>query len=264
MKIAFYGYNAFAIESGSKKIAIDPGASFYLPDFFRPLIPRSEWKGVTHVFVTHGDPDHHWHTDRIAEISGAKVICNEKMVRIINGEKRMLGPRSKGLSFTASIKELLTVAVDGKIEVDDMQITGIKGTHGPLTVSIGPFSKTLHEGPKERFGYGEMGFQIQLNGRTLINLGDTILHLNEWKDILAPDVLMIPIGGKIAGNTMDEEDALKAVRMMKPKIVIPVHYNCGALFNRCYNPANDEMFKQEVEKMGAICTILQAGESIEI
>jgi len=101
MKIAFYGYNAFAIESGSKKIAIDPGASFYLPDFFRPLIPRSEWKGVTHVFVTHGDPDHHWHTVRIAEISGAKVFCNEKMVRIINGEKRMFGNRSKGLSLNA-------------------------------------------------------------------------------------------------------------------------------------------------------------------
>ena len=264
MNITFYGYNAFVIESGPKKIVIDPGASFYLPDFFQSLIPKSEWKGVTHVFVTHGDPDHHWHTDRVAETSGAKVICNEKMVRIVNGEKRLLGPRSKGLAFVTSIKELFTVAVDEKIEVDDMQITGIKGTHGPLTMKIGPFSKTLHEGPKERFGYGEMGFQILLHGRTLVALGDTILHLNEWENILTPDVLMIPIGGKIAGNTMDEKDALKAVWMMKPKMVIPVHYNCGALFNRCYNPANDEMFKQEVEKMGGICSILRPGESIEI
>jgi L-ascorbate metabolism protein UlaG (beta-lactamase superfamily) len=122
----------------------------------------------------------------------------------------------------------------------------------------------LHEGPKERFGYGEMGFQIQVNDRTLTNLGDTILYEDEWKKIQAPDVLMIPIGGRIPGNTMDEEEALKAVRVIKPKMVIPVHYNCGAMFNKCYTPADDKMFKKEVEKMGINCAILHKGESIEI
>jgi len=29
MKITFYGYNSFIIESGDKKIAIDPGALFF-------------------------------------------------------------------------------------------------------------------------------------------------------------------------------------------------------------------------------------------
>ena len=183
MEITFFGYNAFVIGFGTKKIAIDPGASFYLPDFFRTLIPKVEWSQITHIFVTHGDPDHHWYTDRIAEISGAKVICNEKMVRMINGQKLMLGPRSKGLAFTAPIKNIFTLAVDETIEVDEMQITGIKGTHGPLTLKFGPFSKTLHEGPKERFGYGEMGFQIQVNDRTLTNLGDTILYEDEWTKI---------------------------------------------------------------------------------
>ena len=124
MNITFYGYNTFLIEWGPNKIAIDPGASFYLPDFFKTLIPKSEWSGITHIFVTHGDPDHHWHTDRVANVSGAKVICNEQMVRTVNGEKLMLGPRSKGLSFATPIQKLYTVAVDETIIVDDLEITG--------------------------------------------------------------------------------------------------------------------------------------------
>ena len=262
MKISFYGYNAFVISCGTKKMAIDPGASFYLPDLFGTLIPKVEWSQITHIFVTHGDPDHHWQTDRMAEVAGAKVICNEKMVREINGQRLMLGPRDRGLVFTTPIKNLSTLAVDETIEVDGMQITGIKGTHGPLTMKFGPFSKTFHEGPDERFGYGEMGFQIQVEDRILINLGDTILHEHEWKKIRTPDVLMIPIGGRIPHNTMDEEDALKAVQIIRPKMVIPVHYNCGALLNRCYNPADDKKFKKEVEKMGVECPILHKGESI--
>ena len=62
---------------------------------------------------------------------------------------------------------------------------------------------------------------------------------SEWQNMEPCDVLMIPIGGKIAGNTMDELDALKAVKLMHPKLVIPTHYNCGAMFNSCYNPADD-------------------------
>ena len=42
MKIKFYSYNAFVIESGDKKIPIDPGALFFY--FFRltTLIPKSD------------------------------------------------------------------------------------------------------------------------------------------------------------------------------------------------------------------------------
>ena len=38
MKIKFYGYNAFLIESGDKKIAIDPGALFFYWFRFTTLI----------------------------------------------------------------------------------------------------------------------------------------------------------------------------------------------------------------------------------
>jgi L-ascorbate metabolism protein UlaG (beta-lactamase superfamily) len=51
---------------------------------------------------------------------------------------------------------------------------------------------------------------------------------------------------------------------MQPKLVIPCHYNSPALFSKKYNPADDKMFKEEVEKMGIECVILHKGESIKI
>lgn len=264
MKITHYLYNTFVIESGDKKIAIDPGALFFYFFRFTTLIPESEWKSITHIFVTHGDPDHYWHADRVAEVSNAPVIFNKTMLRNIEGKMLALGPRDKGLAFTTSFKKFHTLAVDETIELDGMSINGIKTTHGELILKLGPFSKTLKPGADERVGWGAIGFNIQLDGKTVVNLGDTLLHANEWKTINNPDVLMIPIGGKAIHNTMDVEEALQAVNIICPKRVIPCHYNCPAFFTNKYNPADDQLFKTEVEKAGCECVILHNGESISL
>ena len=49
MKITHYLYNAYVIEEGDKKVAIDPGGLFLY--FFRmtTLVPKSEWNDITHI-----------------------------------------------------------------------------------------------------------------------------------------------------------------------------------------------------------------------
>ena len=262
MKITHYLYNAFIIESGDKKIAIDPGALFFYYFRFTTLIPKSEWKSLTHIFVTHGDPDHYWHADRVAKVSNAPVICNKTMLRDVKGKALMLGPRDKGLAFTTEFNNLHTLSVDETIEIDGMTITGIKTSHGELILKLGPFSKTVRPGPDERIGWGAIGFEINLEGKKIVNLGDTLLQEKEWQSINEPDVLMIPIGGKTVHNTMDVEEAIQAVKIMRPKLVIPCHYNCPAFFSRKYNPADAQLFKREVEKTGGRCAILGMGDSI--
>lgn len=264
MKITFYGYNTFFIESGNKKIAIDPGALFLY--FFRltPLIPKSIWPGVTHILVTHGDPDHYWHMDRVAKASNAKIVCNKTMVKKINGNPLMLGARSKGLAFTMPMQNLFPISVDETTQLDGMSITGLKATHGPFTIKVGPFSKTVMPGPEERVGWGAIGFNIQIGGKSIVNLGDTLLHTDEWKTIRNPDVLMVPIGGKKVHNTMDEQDALQAVIDMRPGLAIPCHYNCPGLFSKKFNPADERMFRREVEKAGIKCALLCTGDTIEL
>ncbi len=82
---------------------------------------------------------------------------------------------------------------------------------------------------------------------------------------MKPDVLMIPIGG--AGEniwTMDVTDALEAVKLISPKKIIPCHYNVSFFWIKNINPADDQMFKREVEKMGIECSIMKYGDEIEV
>ena len=192
MKITHYLYNSFIIDSGNKKIAIDPGGLMFYFFRFTTVIPKSEWKNITHIFVTHGDPDHYWHMDRVAKASNAVVICNKTMVKSIGGKTLMLGPRDKVLAFTTPMEKIHTISVDETIQLDGMAISGIKATHGPVTFKVGPLSKTFKPGPNERVGWGAIGFNIQFDGKSVVNLGDTLLHENEWQSIRNPDVLMIP------------------------------------------------------------------------
>ena len=263
MIIKHYLYNAFIIEWDDKKIAIDPGALFFYYFRLTTLIPEFEWEDITHVFVTHGDPDHYWHTDRVLQTSGAAVVFNSTMTKEVDGDRFMLGPRDKGISFTKPVRHAYTLSAKETIEVDGMSITGITTTHGPLTFNIGPFSKTVKPGPGERIGWGSMGFQITYGAKSVINLGDTYLQAEDWKNLKSPDVLMIPIGGKVMHNTMDEMEALEAVEILQPGLVIPCHYNCPGFFNKKLNPADDQMFKNEVRNMGIDCAILHKGDFLE-
>ena len=264
MKITHFLYNTFLIAEGKLILAIDPGGLFLYYLRMTTLIPKSEWADITHIFVTHGDPDHYWHADRVASASGAPIIFNKTMVQEIDGQARMLGPRSRGLSFSKPVENFHTLGVGETITLDGMSVTGIKTTHGALVFKAGPFTKTVHPGPDERIGWGAIGFGINLGGRYVVNLGDTLLHKNAWKSVARPDVLMIPIGGKHIHNTMDEDEALQAVEVMQPKMVIPCHYNCPAFLTKKYNPADEQYFKREATKLGAECVILRNGESLEV
>lgn len=264
MKITYYLYNAFIIEWDDKKIAIDPGALFAYWFSFAPLIPKEEWNDITHVFVTHGDPDHFWLADKVMKASGAPIIFNRTMVQESDGKTLMLGPRSKGLAFDSPVSNFHTLSVDENIELDGMKIRGIKTSHGPLTIKLGPFKKTEDPKKNERLGWGAIGFEINYKGKKIVNLGDSLLETEEWKKIKNPDVLMIPIGGGQADNTMDEFEALEAIKIIQPKLVIPMHYDMPILFTKHYASVDEAMFKKEVEKLGADCVILKKEQSLQI
>ena len=57
---------------------------------------------------------------------------------------------------------------------------------------------------------------------------------------------------------------LEAVKLIEPKKVIPCHYNIPFLWIKNIAPADDQLFKREVEKLGIECKIMQRGDEIEI
>ena len=162
------------------------------------------------------------------------------------------------------MENLHPIEVGETLEFDGMSVTGLAATHGPLSLKFGPFLKIFSPGPEERVGWGAMGFNIRIDGKTLINLGDTLGHIPEWRAVKRPDVLMIPIGGETVRNTMSASEALQVVKAMQPRLVIPCHYNCPAFFSKRFNPADSQKFKEQVKQSGARCMVLQKDESIDV
>lgn len=288
MKIRHYLYNAFVIENEGVKIAIDPGRDLFWTKL-NSMIPKSEWMGVTHVLITHGDPDHFGYALPLAKETCAKVVCGGEL-------------REDFLSD--GILDTYTVDVGGVVDMGDLKVEGLKAEHGPLPVKLGGglfemknelkqgnvSSQEIFIGPirlqkKENtmqvrthgtvkflfglirlekdnvdFARGSVGLKMTVGDKIIVNLGDTILQ-REWGG-LKPDVLMIPIGGRLIKNTMGEKEALEAVKLIEPKLVIPCHYNCSFLWQRNINPADERMFQREVEKMGIECTTMGYGDEI--
>lgn len=261
--ITYYGYNGFIVESGAHRLAIDPGTSLYLPRL-GPVIPKSEWPSVTHIFVTHADPDHYWNADRMARVSGAPVICGDELVERRGDGTYLVYPRKDTLEYSAAVQRAYPMTPLDEIDVDGVHVGAIPAHHGDLRLSFlwGLVDKTVRREPQTLFAKGEVGFVITVGATRLVNLGDTLL-IREW-GALRPDVLMIPIGGREVGNTMDEREALEAVDIIEPKRVIPCHYDCGLLLRKRGNPADASAFKRAVEERGIACDILQPGEQVTL
>jgi len=293
MKIKHYLYNAFIIEDNNTKIVIDPGRDLWLFKL-NSLIPKSEWEGVTHVCITHGDPDHFDYAIPIAKETEAAVICGEGLEEellaeavenvhtfAVGGVANVKGITVEGLKTKHGPLPVKLSA--GLIEMNNMTIEGNQGNRGGEEIFLGPlkivdrkrqmqvrthgtiklfFGLIRLEKDNIPFAYGSVGLKMTIGEKTIVNLGDTVLQ-EGWED-LQPNVLMIPIGGREIPNTMDEKEALKAVRLIQPKLVIPMHYNGDFLWKRNGNPADDAMFKREVEKMGFSCTIMHYGDEIVV
>jgi L-ascorbate metabolism protein UlaG (beta-lactamase superfamily) len=74
------------------------------------------------------------------------------------------------------------------------------------------------------YGGEAAGFVVTLeNGLTLYHGGDTNVFsdMSIIHELYAPDVALLPIGGHF---TMSPKEAAYAVKLLKPKVVIPMHY----------------------------------------
>jgi len=249
------------IEDAKTKIAIDPGLNLWIGKL-NSLIPQLEWSSITHILATHGDPDHYWYIDRVAQSSKASVICGKELVKTQGEEKFLLDPRKRGVQCATRLDRIYALDVGETIDVDGVKIQGLKSVHGPVVVYFlfGLIHRELAPGPGERVGMGAIGFHITVGDTTLVNLGDTLIQ-KEWEG-LKPDILMIPIGGRIAKNTMNEDEALEAIKLISPRLVIPCHYNEAFFWKRNGNPTDEQYFKEQVENMGIECRIMGYGDEI--
>jgi len=222
IKIQYLGHAAFALDFDGIKVLIDP----YLSG--NPVAPiKPEEAQADFILVTHGHGDHLGDTIAIAQRTRAVAISNAEISTWLQG---------KGVNTHAQ---------------------HIGGGHaypfGYLKLTNALHGSSLPDGS---YGGNPAGLLIESkDGKHLYFAGDTGLfgdmRLIGEEGI---DFAALPIGDNY---TMGPDDALRAVKLLNPQVVMPMHYDTFDLIKQ-----DAKAWASRVEKeTSAKCILLKAGES---
>jgi L-ascorbate metabolism protein UlaG (beta-lactamase superfamily) len=196
IKLTWLGHATFRVETpGGKIILIDPWV------MGNPMCPEKE-KSVRKADIllcTHGHFDHIGDAVEIAKKHHPKVVGIPELCGWLE---------KKGVKQTASMNK------GGTQSVDDIEVTMVHADH----------SCGIQDGDEVVYGGEACGYVVEFaNGLKIYHAGDTnvfgdmqIIH-----ELYAPDVAMIPIGDHY---TMGPREAAYACNLLKPKMVIPMHF----------------------------------------
>ncbi|MEL7646290.1 MAG: metal-dependent hydrolase [Anaerolineaceae bacterium] len=193
----WYGHATIGLDCGGIALVVDP---FFSGNPAAPLKPQQV--RADYLLVTHGHGDHIGDALDIARRTGAVIIANAEISAWFSAKGIKTHAQHIGGGFQYPFGYLkLTQALHGSALPD--------GSNGG---SPAGFLLTTNAGEK-----------IYLAGDTGL-FGDMRLIGEEGLDLAA-----IPIGDNY---TMGPDDALRAVRLLQPKVVIPIHYNTFSLIRQ--------------------------------
>jgi L-ascorbate metabolism protein UlaG (beta-lactamase superfamily) len=189
-KITWLGHAAIFMETGGYKLLVDPFLSN------NPLASITPDKvEADFILLSHGHDDHVGDTVSIAKRTKAKIIANAEMCGWLTKQGLITHGQHLGGGYTHPFGYLkLTLAIHG---------SGL---------------------PDGSYGGNPAGFLLTTNDSQKIYLacdtglfGDMRLIGEEGIDLA-----VLPIGDNY---TMGPDDALRAVKLIEPKHVIPIHYD---------------------------------------
>lgn len=220
MQIEYLGHSCFIISSGEYSLLFDPHLSGNPKASKKP-----EEVKPTHILVSHAHDDHMGDTITIAKTSKAKVFSTFEITQALEKEGIEIVPGNIG----------------GKCLTEFGNIKFIPAIHSSGIA-----------------GGIACGFIVEFEGKKIYHAGDTALFqdmkLLEKDNI---DVALLPIGDVF---TMGIDDAVKAVKLISPKIAIPMHYNTFEAIE--VDPTKFKNLVQATTKTDVI--ILSPGQTIEI
>ena len=225
VKFTWYGHATLGLELDGYKLLVDP----YLTG--NPAASTTADKvEADYILVTHGHFDHVGDAATIAKRTGAMVLSNFEIAEWMEkqGVQKTHGQHiGGGHAFPFGYLKL-TPAWHGSGLPD--------GTNGGAPTG---FLLTPKDG-KKIYISGDTGLfsDMQLIGQEGI------------------EVAFVPIGDNY---TMGPDDAYKAVELLKPKHVIPIHYNTWELIAQ-----DADKWAERVSKLGVKVHVLKPGESLTI
>ena len=152
--------------------------------------------------------------------------------------------------------EIATFCAGEGVSVHPLHIGGGRDfPFGRVKLTIAHHGSSFPDG-----GYGgnPAGFLLTIKGSKIYHAGDTGLFY-DMKLIGEEgiDLAILPIGDNF---TMGPQDALKAVKFINPKIVVPIHYDTFEVIRQ-----DPHAFARMVEtETAAKCMVLEPGQSLTL
>ena len=142
------------------------------------------------------------------------------------------------------------------VEKEDSKIVRGSGEKTVYNVLIKGF-ETFHDEVQGAKRGENVVYKFRVDNITFCHLGDLGHKLNDdMVEMLGDiDVLFAPVGGTF---TLDVDEAWKVIKMVNPKIVVPMHYKVGGL---SLPVLGVDVF---LEKNKSKCKVLRVGNEIDI
>lgn len=225
-RLTFHGHAAFElVTSKGTRLMFDP----WLDQNPKADIKTADVSNLDYILVSHGHGDHFSDVIKLAKKTSATVLATFELVSLCQAQGVKHGHGMSvggGYRFPFGVAKL-TPALHG---------TGIDGgAHG------------IHSTMPN-------GWWLDLGDARVYHAGDTALLTDMQLLQGKVDVALLPIGDNF---TMGPEDAARAVEFIKPRVVIPMHYNTFDIINQ-----DPEHFRKLVGGAAEV-VVLQPGESYE-